>query len=224
MTHGLAELGCGRMHYVVAGAGSEIVLLHGRPGFSFDHRHVLPRVAGLGHAVAPDFSGFGDSEAIRGDPVEAAEPDSPAHRREALRARGAARGVVPAPPLPLAEGLIDGDRRRVELYLSYFYEHWGRARSDPAVGARDGRRRRCATRRVRVEPRLVSRASGAARSATGSGRNRGPDRRTLGTVTRCDRSSSGRAWRGIRDPHSLEARDGQRLPRGSDAFTDGAAA
>jgi hypothetical protein len=125
MTHGLAELGCGRMHYVVAGAGSEIVLLHGRPGFWFDHRHVLPRVAGLGHAVAPDFSGFGDSEAIRGDPVEAAEPDSPAHRREALRARGAARGVVPAPPLPLAEGLIDGDRRRVELYLSYFYEHWG---------------------------------------------------------------------------------------------------
>jgi hypothetical protein len=101
MTHGLAELGCGRMHYVVAGAGSEIVLLHGRPGFWFDHRHVLPRVAGLGHAVAPDFSGFGDSEAIRGDPVEAAEPDSPAHRREALRARGAARGVVPA-PLPTA--------------------------------------------------------------------------------------------------------------------------
>jgi pimeloyl-ACP methyl ester carboxylesterase len=31
--------------------------------------------------------------------------------------------------LPLAEHLIDGDRRRVELYLSHFYEHWaGRRR------------------------------------------------------------------------------------------------
>jgi pimeloyl-ACP methyl ester carboxylesterase len=26
--------------------------------------------------------------------------------------------------LPLAEALIDGDRRRVELYLSHFYTHW----------------------------------------------------------------------------------------------------
>jgi pimeloyl-ACP methyl ester carboxylesterase len=40
-----------------------------------DH-HVLPRVAGLGHAVAPDFFGFGDSEAIRGDPVETAGEES----------------------------------------------------------------------------------------------------------------------------------------------------
>jgi pimeloyl-ACP methyl ester carboxylesterase len=40
-----------------------------------DH-HVLPRVAGLGHAVAPDFFGFGDSEAIRGDPMETAGEES----------------------------------------------------------------------------------------------------------------------------------------------------
>jgi pimeloyl-ACP methyl ester carboxylesterase len=72
MIHGLAELSRGRMHYVSAGAGSGIVLLHGRPGFWFDYRHVLPRVAGLGQAVAPDFFGFGEPDAIRRDPVVSA--------------------------------------------------------------------------------------------------------------------------------------------------------
>jgi pimeloyl-ACP methyl ester carboxylesterase len=39
--------------------------------------------------------------------------------------------------LPLAEELIDGDRQRVELYLSYFYEHWaGRERIRAAELAR----------------------------------------------------------------------------------------
>jgi pimeloyl-ACP methyl ester carboxylesterase len=36
MTHGLAELSRGRMHYVAVGAGLGIVLLHGWPGFWFD--------------------------------------------------------------------------------------------------------------------------------------------------------------------------------------------
>jgi hypothetical protein len=36
MIHGVAELSRGRMHYVSAGAGSGIVLLHGWPGFWSD--------------------------------------------------------------------------------------------------------------------------------------------------------------------------------------------
>jgi pimeloyl-ACP methyl ester carboxylesterase len=175
MTHGLAELSRGRMHYVAVGAGLGIVLLHGWPGFWFDYRHVLPRVAGLGHAVAPDFFGFGDSDAIHGDPVETAgeEPfagdvlelvDSLAFDRIIVVGQDIGSAVAPVLArltpdrvhglvllnpthpfigekrytpeaqreawyqhfhlLPLAEGLIDGDRRRVERYLSHFYEHW----------------------------------------------------------------------------------------------------
>jgi pimeloyl-ACP methyl ester carboxylesterase len=184
MTDGLAELSRGRMHYVSVGAGSGIVLLHGWPGFWFDYRHVLPRVAGLGHAVAPDFFGFGDSEAIHGDPVETAGEeslagdvlelvDSLALDRVIMVGQDIGSAVAPALArlapehvhglvllnpthpfigdkryrpeaqreawyqhfhlLPLAESLIDGDRRRVELYLSHFYEHWaGRDRIRPS--------------------------------------------------------------------------------------------
>jgi len=163
------------MHYVSVGKGSGTVLLHGWPGFWFDYRHVLPRLKGVGRAVAPDFFGFGDSETIRGDPVAVAGEESLAgdvlELMDALAldrvivvghdigsavapalarlAPDRIRGLVllnPTHPnigekrytpeaqreawyqhfhlLPLAEQLIDGDRRRVELYLSHFYDHW----------------------------------------------------------------------------------------------------
>jgi pimeloyl-ACP methyl ester carboxylesterase len=173
--HDVAELIRGRMHYVSSGTGSGIVLLHGWPGFWFDYRHVLPRVAGLGHAVAPDFFGFGDSDAIRDDPVGSAGEgslardvlellDSIALDRVVIVGQDIGSAVAPALArlapervsglvllnpthpfigdkrytpeaqreawyqhfhlLPLAEALIDGDRSRVEAYLSHFYEHW----------------------------------------------------------------------------------------------------
>jgi pimeloyl-ACP methyl ester carboxylesterase len=215
---------------VSVGAGSAVVLLHGWPGFWFDYRHVLPRVATLGHAVAPDFLGFGASDAVHGDPVEAAGEEAfAADVLELLDwlaldrvvmvghdigsavapalARGAperVQGLVllnPTHPyiggkryspdaqreswyqhfhrLPLAEGLIDGDRRRVELYLSYFYEHWaGRDRIRPSelatvvdVYARPG---------AFAASLLWYRASRAAKSATGPRCRRTPDHRTLG--------------------------------------------
>jgi pimeloyl-ACP methyl ester carboxylesterase len=164
------------MHFVTVGVGSGVVLLHGWPGFWFDYRHVLPGVAGLGRrAIALDFFGFGDSEAVDGDPEEAASEGRLAgdvlelldwlhldrvvlvgHDIGSAVAPALARlapervqGLVllnPTHPhigdkrygpdaqreawyqhfhlLPLAEDLIDGDRRRVHLYLSYFYEHW----------------------------------------------------------------------------------------------------
>jgi pimeloyl-ACP methyl ester carboxylesterase len=184
MLNDFADLRRGRMHYVSIGEGPGIVLLHGWPGFWFDYRYVLPRVASLGHAVAPDFFGFGDSEAVRGDPVAVAGEESLAgdvlelvdalaldrvlvvgHDIGSAVAPALARlaparvhGLVllnPTHPrigekryskhaqreswyqhfhvLPLAADLIDGDRGRVELYLSYFYEHWsGDAHIRPA--------------------------------------------------------------------------------------------
>ena len=64
------------MHYVAAGQGAGLVLLHGWPGFWFDYRHVLAPAAALGRVVAPDFFGFGDSSALPGDPVDAADEDA----------------------------------------------------------------------------------------------------------------------------------------------------
>jgi pimeloyl-ACP methyl ester carboxylesterase len=163
------------MHFVTIGAGPGVVLLHGWPGFWFDYPHVLPGITSLGRrAIAPDFFGFGDSEALGGDPVETASEERLAgdvlelldcldldrvvmvgHDIGSAVAPALARmtpervqGLVllnPTHPhigdkryspdaqreawyqhfhlLPLAEDLIDGDRRRVGLYLSYFYEH-----------------------------------------------------------------------------------------------------
>jgi pimeloyl-ACP methyl ester carboxylesterase len=175
MTHGIANLSRGRMHYVRVGAGPAILLLHGWPGFWVDFRHVLPGVADLGLGIAPDFFGFGDSEAVDGPPEEAAgegrfagdvlelldsldldrvvivghDIGSAVAPALARLAPARVQGLVllnPTHPyigekrdspdaqreawyqhfhlLPLAEELIDGDRDRVRLYLSYFYEHW----------------------------------------------------------------------------------------------------
>jgi pimeloyl-ACP methyl ester carboxylesterase len=184
MIHEFANLSRGRMHYVTVGAGSGVVLLHGWPGFWFDYRHVLPGVAGLARAVAPDFFGFGDSEAVSGDPTDVASEGrfaddvlelldrldldgvvvvghnigSPIAPALARLAPERVRGLVllnPTHPyigdkrysrdaqreawypqfhlLPLAEDLIDGDRRRVDLYLSHFYEHWAGRDRIPAT-------------------------------------------------------------------------------------------
>jgi pimeloyl-ACP methyl ester carboxylesterase len=51
-----------RIHYVRAGAGKPILLLHGWPGFWYDWRHVLSEISGFCDAIAPDFRGFGGSD------------------------------------------------------------------------------------------------------------------------------------------------------------------
>jgi haloalkane dehalogenase len=50
--------------YVEAGEGDPIVLLHGNPTSSFLWRDVLPHLAPLGHCIAPDLVGMGDSDAL----------------------------------------------------------------------------------------------------------------------------------------------------------------
>jgi pimeloyl-ACP methyl ester carboxylesterase len=58
-THRYANLGGLRLHYVEAGEGPLVVLLHGFPEFWYSWRHQLPALAAAGfHAVAPDMRGY----------------------------------------------------------------------------------------------------------------------------------------------------------------------
>lgn len=71
-----ARLSRGRMHFVTAGEGDCIVLLHGWPGLWFDYRHVLPRAGRIARCIAPDFLGFGSSDVPSGDPVGGADEEA----------------------------------------------------------------------------------------------------------------------------------------------------
>src|ERR1700730_4946733 len=52
-----------RLHYVEAGAGLPVVLLHGFPEFWHSWRHPLPALAGAAfRAVAPDLRGYNESD------------------------------------------------------------------------------------------------------------------------------------------------------------------
>jgi pimeloyl-ACP methyl ester carboxylesterase len=57
--HGFAELDEVRLHYVEAGDGPLVVLLHGFPEFWFGWRRQIPALAGAGfRVVAPDMRGY----------------------------------------------------------------------------------------------------------------------------------------------------------------------
>lgn len=64
------------LSYVRRGAGRPVLLLHGWPGFSYDWRRVLPRLARRADVVAPDLRGFGDSDGHEVEPLEAYTPDA----------------------------------------------------------------------------------------------------------------------------------------------------
>ncbi|HEX9842882.1 MAG TPA: haloalkane dehalogenase [bacterium] len=51
-----------RMHYVEAGEGDPIVLLHGNPTSSYLWRNVIPHLTPVGRCIAPDLIGFGKSD------------------------------------------------------------------------------------------------------------------------------------------------------------------
>lgn len=59
------------MTYAEAGTGAPIVLLHGNPTYSYIWRNVIPHLSGLGHCIAPDLIGMGESDKL---------PDSGPHR------------------------------------------------------------------------------------------------------------------------------------------------
>lgn len=61
LDHHHADLGDIRLHYVTAGAGDLVVLLHGWPQTWYEWRHVIPHLADRYQVVAPDLRGLGDS-------------------------------------------------------------------------------------------------------------------------------------------------------------------
>lgn len=54
------------MAYAEAGEGRPIVLLHGNPTYSYIWRNIIPQLSGLGHCIAPDLIGMGESEKLPG--------------------------------------------------------------------------------------------------------------------------------------------------------------
>lgn len=63
-----ADLAAGRMHYVDAGAGPAVVLVHGTPVWSFLYRNLIKVLAKTHRCIAPDHLGFGLSDKPAGWP------------------------------------------------------------------------------------------------------------------------------------------------------------
>lgn len=61
VTHAYAELDEVMLHYVTAGSGPPVVLLHGWPQTWYEWRHVIPALANRYTVIAPDLRGLGDS-------------------------------------------------------------------------------------------------------------------------------------------------------------------
>ena len=59
--HHHADLGDVRLHYVTAGQGEPVVLLHGIPQTWYEWRHVIAHLAPKHSIIAPDLRGLGDS-------------------------------------------------------------------------------------------------------------------------------------------------------------------
>ncbi len=59
--HAEADLGAVRLHYVTAGRGDPLVLLHGWPQSWFEWRAVIEALADTCTLIAPDLRGLGDS-------------------------------------------------------------------------------------------------------------------------------------------------------------------
>ena len=61
ITRNHADLGEVVLHYLAAGEGPPVVLLHGIPQTSHEWRHIMPRLAESYQVIAPDLRGLGDS-------------------------------------------------------------------------------------------------------------------------------------------------------------------
>jgi epoxide hydrolase 4 len=94
LTHRYVDLGDVRLHYVEAGSGPLVVLLHGFPDFWYSWRHQIPALVQAGfHVVAPDMRGYHRSSKPPG--VQAYRADLLTRDVERLiREVGAAKAVV----------------------------------------------------------------------------------------------------------------------------------
>jgi pimeloyl-ACP methyl ester carboxylesterase len=61
LAHHTAALEDVALHYVIAGSGDPVVLLHGWPQTWYEWRHIIPALADRYTVIAPDMRGIGDS-------------------------------------------------------------------------------------------------------------------------------------------------------------------
>ena len=61
-THGFAKANGLRVHYVTAGEGPLVLLLHGFPQYWYAWRKQIPALAARFRVVAPDLRGYGDTD------------------------------------------------------------------------------------------------------------------------------------------------------------------
>ena len=66
VTHGRKTVNGVRLHYVTAGSGPALVLLHGVPKTWYYWHRVIPLLTEHFTVIAPDVRGFGDSERPEG--------------------------------------------------------------------------------------------------------------------------------------------------------------
>ncbi len=66
LVHGRVDLKEVCLHYVTAGAGEPVVLLHGFPQTWFTWRRIIPALAARYTVIAPDLRGLGDSTKPQG--------------------------------------------------------------------------------------------------------------------------------------------------------------
>ena len=62
LEHGQARVNDVKLHYVTAGDGPPVVLLHGWPQTWYEWRHLVPELAEEYTVIAPDLRGMGDSD------------------------------------------------------------------------------------------------------------------------------------------------------------------
>ncbi|MGI8716109.1 MAG: alpha/beta fold hydrolase [Solirubrobacteraceae bacterium] len=92
--HGYAELSEVRLHYVEAGEGPLVVLLHGFPEFWYSWRRQIPALAAAGfRVVAPDMRGYNISSRPGGVAPYAMQRLT-GDVRELIRERGAERAML----------------------------------------------------------------------------------------------------------------------------------
>jgi len=61
LSHRYAEIGEVMLHYVIAGSGPPVVLIHGWPQTWYEWRHTIAALAPRYTVIAPDMRGIGDS-------------------------------------------------------------------------------------------------------------------------------------------------------------------
>ncbi|MYZ47654.1 alpha/beta fold hydrolase [Propylenella binzhouense] len=64
MKDGFVETAHGRIHYLEAGSGKPIILLHSNGNSAYEYDHLIERLAGKHRAIAWDQPGHGDSDRI----------------------------------------------------------------------------------------------------------------------------------------------------------------